>query len=482
MVFNREKKESLFRQESLERLSSPERLDQLMKVVSPADWLTLSAFCGLIAMGLVWSILGRIPITVEGRGIFIQPRRVIDFQSNISGQLKSLNIKGGQCVQKDDVLATVDPIDLREQLQLSRGKLTQLQAQAENSSALSSQRMELERSAIAASRMSLVQRLQDSRTLTPILQVKGLDAIQGQRRSLQQRLQDSQTLVPVMQARLEERRILQAQGAIPKDSMLQVEQEYTQARQSVAEIEAQLQELDVKSTETDRQYLENLRASSDLQAQLQELDTQGKRLDQENLETTTQRTKEIQEVSREVAHLEQQITHSSRIVSAQAGCILEVNTAVGQVVQTGANLGKMQIAGQGNAMMGISYFAIKDGKQVKPGMAIAITPDTVQRERFGGIQGKVTEVSALPVTKEGVLSVIGNAEVVQTLLAQGAVVEIAAYLEADAKTMSGYRWSSSKGPDAKITPGTTASVRVTIEERAPITFLLPFLQALGGFK
>jgi HlyD family secretion protein len=47
---------------------------------------------------------------------------------------------------------------------------------------------------------------------------------------------------------------------------------------------------------------------------------------------------------------------------------------------------------------------------------------------------------------------------------------------------SGYRWSSSKGPDSKLTAGTTASVRITVEERAPITFLLPFLREWSGFQ
>jgi HlyD family secretion protein len=31
-----------------------------------------------------------------------------------------------------------------------------------------------------------------------------------------------------------------------------------------------------------------------------------------------------------------------------------------------------------------------------------------------------------------------------------------------------------------VTSGTTAQVRVTIDERAPITFVLPFLRSLSG--
>lgn len=63
-----DQKHSLFRKESLERLSSPERLDQLMQVVSPKSWLPLASLGSLVVVVVVWSIYGRIPITVEGRG------------------------------------------------------------------------------------------------------------------------------------------------------------------------------------------------------------------------------------------------------------------------------------------------------------------------------------------------------------------------------------------------------------------------------
>ncbi len=217
---NKEEKESIFRKESLERLSSPERLDQLMQVIAPMDWLALTVLSSLVGVGLIWSIVGRIPVTVQGRGIFIQPRRIVDLQSSITGQLRSLNVRGSQCVKQGEVLGTVEPIDLQQQLQLARGKLAQLQAQAEDSISLSSQRTKLEKSAVAASRIGLEQRLKDTRAVTPILQLKGLDAIAEQRRGLEQRLKDAQILVPVMQKRLQQRKALEAQGVIPKDTIL----------------------------------------------------------------------------------------------------------------------------------------------------------------------------------------------------------------------------------------------------------------------
>lgn len=484
MVFSKkQKQENIFRQDALDRLSSPERLDQLMQVIKPTDWIALVGLGALVGCGVVWSLVGRIPVTVEGRGVFIQPRQVIDLQATLPGQLKSLNIRSGMCVKKGEVLATIEPTEMQQRLQLARSKLTQLQSQATSSSLISGQRIQTERSAIAASRISLQQRLRDTIALTPTLQSKGIDAISEQRRSLQQRLQDAQTLVPIMQKRLEDRKKLEAQGAIPKDAILQVEREYIEARQVVADVEAQLKQLDVQDTQTERQYLDNMRAASDLRAQLQELDTRTKRLDQEFVDTRNQRNLQIQEVQREITQLSGQINTNSRILSAHNGCVLEVTVTAGQVVQPGLRLASVQVASHQDGLRGVTYFAVKDGKQIQPGMKVLITPDTQQRERFGGVIGTVASVSALPVTLEGAMSVVGNSEVVKTLMgATGAAIEINTKLETDASVPSGFKWSSSRGPDSEITPGTTAVALVTVEERAPITFILPFLREFTGVR
>jgi HlyD family secretion protein len=537
---NKDTKRNIFRPASLERLSSPERLDQLMQVLAPQDWLAVAVFGGLAILGLGWSFAGRIPITVEGRGIFMQPRQVVELQSSIGGQLKSVNVRNGQCVKKDEVMATVEPVDLLEQLRLAKEKLEQLQRQERDATLVSGQRMELEKSAIAAAqaswqkrlqdatamtpvlkeksagaieqqRISLEQRLQETQAFAPALKEKGLTALAQQRISLQQRLKDAESLVPLLEQRLLKRRELAGSGGISTDSLLQVEQEYKEGIQKIAELQtqlkeldlteaqtqqtyeesvnkigemqAQLQELEVQRAKTEREYLDNLNAIRDIETQLQELDTKAKRLDQESLEASSQRQKEIQEVSRGITKLERDISENSRILSVQEGCILEFSAALGQVVQPGSRLGNMRVGGEDHKGQALAYFMIKDGKQIKPKMSIHITPDTVQRERFGGIVGKVTGVSPLPVTPEGTVAAIGNSQVVKNLIGEaGAAIEITAELETDPRTPSGYKWSSSKGPDSKITSGTTATVRVTVEERAPITFVLPFLRELAGMN
>ena len=121
-----------------------------------------------------------------------------------------------------------------------------------------------------------------------------------------------------------------------------------------------------------------------------------------------------------------------------------------------------------------------DGKKIQPGMKVEITPATVQRERFGSIVAVVNDVSPFPVTQEGVARIVGHAAIAQNLTEKGAQIQVSTQLQQDPSTFSGLRWSSSRGPQLKVSSGTTATVQVTIEERAPISFVLPIFSSWTG--
>ena len=477
------KKSNIFRLEALARLSSPERLDRLMQVVSPRDWLPLGGLAVFAVLGVLWSVFGNIPITVTGKGVLINPRRMVQFQSPISGQLQSLKIRDGQCVKKDDILGIIDPSDKKQQLQQQRDRLAQLQQQVQNTTLLRQQRTQLETEAIITERTSLKQRLQDTQKLTPRIKDEGLNSISQQRRSLQQRLKDAEELTPILQQRLAKQRELQKQGAISEEQILQAEQEYRQSRQQISEIQAQLQQLRLQETELQQKYLENLNSITQLKAELEKLDTSSKQLEQDNLEATNTEKNQIQEVQQAIARLEKEVADNSKIKSPHNGCIVEITATVGQYLNPGSRLGTFQTAGKASEMMSVTYFAVEDGKKIRPRMQILITPDTVKRTRFGGIVGEITGVSPFPVTSEGATSVVGNPEVVQKLMGEeGGKIEAIAQLKLDSKTFSGYKWSSSDGPQLEISPGTTTTVRVIVEERAPITWVLPILREWSGIE
>jgi HlyD family secretion protein len=89
----------MFRKEALDQLSSPEQLEQLMEVTTPKAWITLYTVAGSLLLVLVWSIFGQIPITVDGTGIFVFPRRVVPFQAPAPGQVVALTVTVGGFVE-----------------------------------------------------------------------------------------------------------------------------------------------------------------------------------------------------------------------------------------------------------------------------------------------------------------------------------------------------------------------------------------------
>jgi HlyD family secretion protein len=452
-----------------------------MQIVNPLDWLILATLGSFIILGMVWSVCGRIPLTVTGKGVLIQPNQVLNFESPISGQLKRLRVKPGECITKGAVIANIDPTNLKQQLQLQQSKLAELQTQDRYLTTLYQQRIVKEKESITSARDNYVQRLRDTQTLTPAFYEKGLNAIRQKRISLQQKLNDATVIVPVLRDRLEKRQQLVSAGAISKDTFLQAQQEYQQGLQTAYEIKAQLKQLDVDETEAQQRYLANLSSLGELKAQLKDLDTKNKRIDQENVEALNLRVNQIQELRRAIAQLKKQISDNSQIVSLSQGCVLEVSSYVGEVVSPGTPLLAMSIGDKNTPLVAISYFNIKDGKQIQPGMSVQITPDSVKRERFGGIVGKVTSVSPLPVTKAGTDSVIGNHDLAAKILPTGGGdIEVRTEIALDPSTFSGYRWSSSRGPKLKISAGTTTNVWVKVSEQAPITYILPILREFTG--
>ena len=56
---------SIFRQKSIDKITSPEKLDDYIKVTKPSVWITLIAIVLLLAGTIVWSIFGEVVIHHE---------------------------------------------------------------------------------------------------------------------------------------------------------------------------------------------------------------------------------------------------------------------------------------------------------------------------------------------------------------------------------------------------------------------------------
>jgi HlyD family secretion protein len=433
----------LFRKEALERFSSPDNLEQLMPVAGAKDWLLIVVAGTLFVLVGVWCVVGRVPTIATGRGVILQPRQLTQAQAMAAGRILSLEVRTGDHVKKGDLIATVDQADIVKRIEENRRSVETLEEQDRHKSAAESGQLTLQ-------------------TEQDAMERSGLEA---QRSNLQKSLADASALKPVLEARAEAVRRLVKEGLLGS------------AAQEVSDVQSAARDNDAKIYD----YTARL---GQIDGQLEQIETRRAALAKQILADSTARRNEIAQLHKAIDLDSFQIVRDGSIRSQYTGRVAEVMAAVGQVVPTGGKLLTLEKddpanSSPGAGLISISYYPVKDGKQIQPGMRIQVTPDTVERERFGGIEGTVTSVSPTPVTKEGAVGTIGNAELVQNLMPDGVFIEVQARLERDA-TASGYKWSSSRGPDIRITPGLTNSARVTIEGRAPMTYLMPILREASG--
>ena len=476
-------KNNLYRKEALAKVASPEQLDLLVRVTSPKRWISLIALGSIVAAGGAWSWFGRVPIIVKGRGVLVYPSQVVSVQTSNPGRILKMEVKTGDKVEKGQVIATLDQSELRSQLKLSRDKLNQLQIQDQTALIAQNQRLSSDNAAIAQQRQTLEESLRILQSLTPELRIKVTEVIERDRSNLQQRLRSLEQLQPTLEKRWKERQNLFAQGAVPKDLALQAQQAYLNSQEQINTVKSQLNQLEVRKTNAEQEYLNNLNQVNDLKAKLQSLESRKASQQEQDINLAANRKKEIQDTQRSIAQLELRLKRSSKITSQYTGTILELTAKPGEEIPPGASLGRISAEKPSDELQNVTFLPVSEGKKIKPGMELQVTPSTVKREEFGGIKAKVTKVSPV-LTKQAIASIVGNPDILPDVITEGPHIAVFTKLQRDnsKESGSGYKWSSYQGPDQKITSGTTSTVRIKTEEKKPIEFVLPILKNWTGLS
>jgi HlyD family secretion protein len=104
----------------------------------------------------------------------------------------------------------------------------------------------------------------------------------------------------------------------------------------------------------------------------------------------------------------------------------------------------------------------------------------VKKEEFGTVLGTVQSVSDLPVSNAAIKAMLHNDGLVQQFTREGSPILVRAHLMKDPSTPSRLAWTSGRGPDFDIEPGTLVSATITVREQAPVTLILPFLKSILG--
>lgn len=168
---------------------------------------------------------------------------------------------------------------------------------------------------------------------------------------------------------------------------------------------------------------------------------------------------------------------------------MELKHDIGRLVQQGAAMMTILSAPAGHtsgdpvaptSRRVMLFIPATEGKKVTSGMTVEVTPSTVRREEHGFIFARVTRVADIPSTPDGMLNVLKNQQLVNTLAAGGAPFAVDVELLPDPTSPSGLVWSSAPGPATTISPGTLASGRVWVRRMRLIEFAIPVTRRLFG--
>jgi hypothetical protein len=169
---------------------------------------------------------------------------------------------------------------------------------------------------------------------------------------------------------------------------------------------------------------------------------------------------------------------SVAVTSPYSGHIVEILVDVGNQIEKGTPLLSLEgLNPEGQVdLVAVIYMAPAEGKKIRPGMEVQISPSTVRREEYGFMLGQVVSVGQFPATPQGMLRVLGNPELVKILSAVGAPIEVRVTLLTDSESVSGYAWSSQAGPPTQVDSGTLCNAWITLDQRRPISLVLPGLK------
>ena len=119
--------EELFRKSALDKLASPERLDELLEVTPGKGTIALMTFGVLLAGFSLWSIFGSIPERIDGSGILVRGGGLRQLRAGGDGTLTSLKINLNDMVKDGQVVGEISQIGSSEEIKTARQQLDQAQ-------------------------------------------------------------------------------------------------------------------------------------------------------------------------------------------------------------------------------------------------------------------------------------------------------------------------------------------------------------------
>jgi HlyD family secretion protein len=422
----------IFRETALERLSTPDRLDQGLTIVGSAGWIGLGALVALIIGGTIWAMTIRVPITVSGSGIVLEPGGMLEVTSGSRGRLISFPVQPGAEIKAGVEIGQLDQGELKTQLQTAEAELRDLKAEREQIVAFQKRKQPMLAAAGAQKRQAFEDHIK-------FLDMRIVQLVERDKANKDLLAKGFTSAQKVLETQLE---IGQSEDQRQRDINGLRELELDETKQRVAD-EQELMQIELK----------------------------------------------VGSAQRKVDNLAEQLARETAVTSPYAGRVVEVKVKLGELIERGTSLfsmipspGQKVLGNSSEELSAVVYVPPGEGKQVKVGMPVALSLSVAPREEYGFLLGRVRYVAEAPATPEGMTYTLKNKQLVQQLSNNAAPLEVVVDLERDPSTPSGYKWSSSRGPDLRINGGTLTQADVQVRDLPLLSLIIPPLRQIWAPK
>ncbi|MCQ0988075.1 NHLP bacteriocin system secretion protein [Jiella marina] len=413
---------TIFREQALKRIASPERLDEALVAASPRHWVAFSATAAVVVAAVGWGFLGKVPTRIQADGILLSHgSEIFSAAAEGDGQLMEILVEIGARVRKGEALALLKQ-------DVAQAKLTRAQeALAHAEDRLATLREQFEGELARNGRF-------DAR----------------RREAIDEKLAHGEHRAKVLEDRLAANRDLLDRGYTKKISVITIEDE-------LAKVQEEISRLRYAGLDIDRE---------------------ANRLREDWRRQTVAQEKEVEVARDRVEDLKQLLKLHGTVDAPIDGTVTEISASLGDVVAAGTPV--IRIVSHDDEDDALLFVSPREGKRIRVGDTVNVEPSIVNKEEVGTIPATVESVSELPMSSSAIQAMLHNDRLVQEFSRDGAPIVVRAGLSADSETASGFAWTGGKGPDFAVEPGTLASASITVREQAPVTLILPFLKSLLG--
>jgi HlyD family secretion protein len=415
-------KSAIFRQVSLDRLSSPEQLDQLLVITSARTWYALAAVLALLVAACVWGFAGRVVTTADGTGVIVRQGGVLNIVTHGAGVVTSISAKPGTRLKAHEVVATIEQPALLQQIALLERAREEAVINRDHNLKSDSDAAHLDEAANSRDRANREAQIGE---------------LQERSKLLEQQIGVEQQLF--------------SKGLATNQQVLDIKQKLIGVDDEIAQQRAGLVALDAQRFAIAAQP------------------------GQKNVEWQMR----VTDLDRQIASATDRLNLARDVVSPYDGEVLEVKTSPGSTVIEDQPI--VSIQPRQEKLEVLAYVPSLFAKALRTDMDAEISPSSVKREEYGFMRGRVDFVADFPATDAAMMRNFENNALVLALSESGPVTEVRATLEPDPATASGFAWSTSGGPNMTITSGTICQVNVVTKREKPISLVFPYLRSKLGY-